>query len=210
MSILADFYDLLMPELPGCTTAMVDLHLQAVAREFCLHTSAWRAPLAAVDLVANQAAYALPTPANSELVRVLQLTVGNELLWRDRDGRRYETDCPQYTTDEPPFAMSDDLTTIALIKDEVSTAALVAGLKVTAALKPTVGAATLPDFLKSQYSEAMRYGTLSRLMMMNKKPWTDRGLASEYASMYRSQTNFAAYQGQVGNTRQQLRVKSWG
>jgi len=64
--------------------------------------------------------------------------------------------------------------------------------------------------LKTQYSEAMRFGTLSRLMLMAKKPWTDRGLATEYASEYRQQLNFAAYQGQVGNTRQQLRVKKWG
>lgn len=211
MSALADFYDLLLPELPGCSTGLVDLHLREVARDFCSKTGQWRQALTAIDLVADQAAYTVATPASSELVRVTALTVSDELLWQlsDRNADRSDVgEHAKYVPNEPPFSLSADLTQITLV--EVPTAAVVGGLEITAALKPTAFAATLPDFLKAQYSEAIRFGVLSRLMAMGKKPWTDRELAMAYDSRWSSQLNFAAYQATVGNTREPLRVTKWG
>ena len=211
MSTLADYYDLLLPELPSCTTAMVDLHLRETAREFCLKTGAWRLQFTDVNLVASQAAYALIVPvADSEVVRLTKLIVNAELLWQDADidGRNIATS--KYARNSPPFELSADLTQITLTDCEVPTVAITAGLQVVGAIKPTATATTLPDFLKTEYSDAIRCGVLSRLMLMGKKPWGDRPLATEYANKWREQLNFAAYQSQVGNTRQQLRVKKWG
>jgi hypothetical protein len=211
MSALADFYDLLLPELPGITTPMVDLHLREVARDFCVKTSAWVEDLTAISLVAEQGTYAVATPASSELVRITELTVAGELLWRltDRNAERDTTSAiPKYQANQPPFQLSADLTQVTLI--EVPTAAVVAGLKIKAALKPSPAAATLPDFLKAQHSEAMRHGVLSRLMAMGRKPWTDRELAVAYDARWKSAVNFAAYQATVGNTREPLRTKKWG
>lgn len=213
MSALSAFHDLLLPELPGCTVAMVNLHLRETAREFCRRTSAWRETLTAVNTVAAQAGYAIAAPANGEIVRITKLTVNGILLWRHSDHNRAGTDSevdPKYGIDEPPFTFDENLTTITLATDEIPDAAEVGGLVVEAALKPTADAATLPDFLLTQHSEAIRYGTLSRLMMMSKKPWTDRPLAAEYSQRWHSELNFAAYQAQVGNTRQPLRVKKYG
>lgn len=213
MSTLADFYDLLLPELPGCTTALLDFHLRETARQFCSQTGAWRVPFTAVDLVANQAAYTLvPGVANSEVVKLTKLTVNSELLWADSDREQKGRDAvePKYVRYEPPFTLSLDLVQITLMVDEVPTAAVVGGLQVEGALKPTATAAALPDFLRSQYSEAMRYGTLFRLKVMAKKPWTDRDLASAYLLEWNKALNFAAYQVQVGQARERLRVKQWG
>lgn len=209
---LADFHDLLLPELPGCTVAMVNLHLRETAREFCANTSAWREPLTAVNTVASQAAYTLTPPADSELVRVTALTVNGILLWRHSDRERAGADsetAPKYGIDQPPFTFDENLTTITLAIDEVPDAAVVSGLVVEAALKPTAAAATLPDFLLTQHSEAIRHGTLARLMKM-KKPWGDRPLAMDYESRWHQALNFVAYQAQVGNTRQPLRTKKHG
>lgn len=210
---LADFHDLLLPELPGCTVAMVNFQLRETARELCHRTSAWREPLTAVDTVAAQAAYTLTAPADSELVRVTKLTVNDILLWRLTDRKPSGTDSetePTYGIDEPPFTLDENLTQIVLATDEIPAAAVTGGLAVEAALKPTAAAATLPDFLLTQCSEALRYGTLSRLMLMAKKPWTDRPLATEYGQRWNAALNFAAYQAQVGNTRRPLRTKNWG
>lgn len=38
MKDLSAFYDYLLPELPGCITALLDQHLRMVAREWCDHT----------------------------------------------------------------------------------------------------------------------------------------------------------------------------
>lgn len=211
MSALADFYDLLLPELPGCSTALVDRHLVDMAREFCSTTGLWHQTLTAIDLVAEQATYTVATPASSELVRITELTVAGELLWRLSDrgvDRQPEGEDAKYRTNEPPFSLSTDLAQITLM--EVPTAAVVGGLEIKAALKPTAAADTLPDFLKSQHSEAIRYGVLARLMVMGKKPWSDRELAVTYDGRWRTAINFAAYQATVGNTREPLRVKKWG
>lgn len=209
MSALSDYYDLLLPELPGCLPSMVDLQLREVAREFCEKTSIWREDLTAIDLVAGQAAYAVASPSVSAMVRVVSLTVADVLLWKDRQVKEGD-DEPKYNPSEPPFTLSADLTTLTLATDEVPTASLVGGLVITAALKPTAAAANLPDFLRSQWSDAIRAGVLSRLMVMGRKPWTDRELAGIYASTWNTQLNKAANQGQVGNTRKQLRVRKWG
>lgn len=210
---LKDFYDLLMPELPGCTTAMVDLHLRETARDFCTRTSAWKLPFDAVNLVAGQATYDLePSEPEAEVVRVIKLTLNSELIWEDTDREQKAADSlePKYVRNEPPFTLSPDLLEITLMTDEVPTAAVAGGMVIVGAMKPTARATRLPDFIKGQYSDAMRWGTLARLMVMAKKPWTDRALASAYLSMWNGALNFAAYQAQVGNTREKLRVKKWG
>ena len=77
-------------------------------------------------------------------------------------------------------------------------------------MKPTRTAKQLPDFLLSEYSEAMRCGTLMRLMAMSAMPWTNVPMATAYRQEWQRHLSFAGYQSDVGNTRQQLRVKSWG
>lgn len=208
MSALADFYDLLIPELSGCSTAMLDLHLRDVTREFCGATSVWRAPLASIDTVADQATYTVVVPVNSQLVRITKLAVAGLLLWQlsDRGSDRSALVArPKYAPSNPPFSMDEGLSQITLM--EVPEATVIGGMEITAALKPSLDASTVPDFLRTQHSEAIRFGVLSRLMAMGKKPWTDRELASAYASRWNSALAFAAYQAQVGNTREPLRVK---
>lgn len=214
MSALSEYHDLLLPELPGCTAAMVNLHLRKTARAFCQRTSVWRETLAAIGLVANQATYTMAVPANSEVVKVTSITVNNELLWVDKEAPNSNATksnkLPKYRRDDPPFTLSADMAAITLIDDEIPTATVTGGLVVIAALKPTAAAAVLPDFLLVEYSDAIQHGTLYRLMRMGKKPWGDRPLAADYESRWNSDLNFAAYQGQVGNNKKSLRVRKWG
>lgn len=209
--LLAEFHDYLLPELPGCTVAMVNLHLVQVAREFCHSTSAWRLPLDPIGLVAGQKTYDLDAPElQADPVRLTKMTVAGVLLWQYADARPVNrADTPKYQRNKPPFTVSNDLTEITLAADEVPAATLVADMLLEGAFKPSITATALPDFLRSQYLEAMRFGTLSRLMVMKKK-WGDRDLAMRYASEWHSALNFAAYQADVGNTRQPLRVRSYG
>jgi len=208
MSALTDYYDLLLPELPGCPTAMLDLHLVETVRIFCASTAVWREALTPINLQAGVATYAMAVPAGSALDRLTSLTVNGELLWKltsRLDDRQADGVQPKYTENQPPFQLSANLDSITLL--EVPSSNVTAGLAITAALKPVQGATVIPDFIKSQYSEAIRHGVLSRLMAMGKKPWTDRELALVYSSRWNSALGFSAYQSQIGNTREPLRVK---
>ncbi|MFZ2306839.1 MAG: hypothetical protein WAW73_17470 [Rhodoferax sp.] len=207
---LSAFYPLLLPELPACPEPMMDLHLREVARDFCLRTSAWSAPFDAIDLVASQASYDLDAPESDAVVtRVTKLSANSVLLWSDTDPATNE-DAPKYRRDDPPFTVSNDLSEITLITEEVPTAAVTGGLQLVGALQPSRSSATLPDFLLTVYSDAMRIGTLARLMVMANKPWTDRALAGDYRTQWEQKVGYAAYQVDVGNTRKTLRVRKWG
>ncbi len=208
MSALTDFYDLLMPELPGCTTAMVDLHLREVARDFCRSTGVWRQALTAINTVANQSTYTVAAPANSELVRIISITVNGIFLWADTDTPDTSKP-PKYARSEPPFTLSADLATLTLKADEVPAGAVVGGLALTGVLSPTAATSVIPDFIKAQYSDAIRFGVLSRMMVMGKKPWTDRELAVNYMTRWTSEKSFATVKAQTGTTRAPLRVKKW-
>lgn len=207
---LSAFYPLLLPELPDCPEPMMDLHLREVARDFCLRTSAWAVPFDAVNLVALQASYDLDAPESDAVVtRLTKLTVNTLLLWSDTDPAM-DKDAPKYRRAKPPFTVSNDLLQITLATDEVPTAATTGGLQLEGVLQPSRGATTLPDFLLTVYSDAMRVGTLARLMVMGNKPWTDRALASDYRTQWEQKVGYAAYQVDVGNTRKTLRVRKWG
>lgn len=219
MKPFEDLYPLLLIELPGCPLPLLDLHIREIAREFCTATSVWRSEFDSLNLVANQLAYDISAPeSDSELVRLTKLTVGEDLMWEDQEFR-YPTDRrrldrlvvrPRYNRDEPPFTLSPNLDQITLIKDLTPGVSLVGGLKIEGIMRPTRASTSVPDILLDQFSEAMRTGVLHRLMVMGNQPWTNVPLGKEYRAQWFQHRGFAAYEGQVGNTRRHLRVKKWG
>lgn len=211
MKPLSAFYDLLLPELPGAGTPMVDAQLQAVAREFCSSTSAWRAPFDPVATVAGTATYDLsPSEAQSEVVRLLRVAVNGVLLWDPAWTPDSAGVTPKYAADQPPFTVSADLSEITLTDEEVPTAAQAGGLAIDGAMTLKAGAQQLPDFLFTIHFAAIRAGVLARMMRMGKKPWTDRELSNFYETEYQAGLAFAANVAQRGNTRAPLRVRKWG
>jgi len=203
------FYDLLMPELKGATTSMVDLHLLHTARDFCERTSAWRFPFT-VSSTADEDTYDISAPElRSEIVRVCRLTIDDVVLF-DADWQpTLTTDEPSYDRSSPPFTVNIENTEITLIEDEIPGEDGTDNIEIVAALKPSFASTTLPEFLKFEHLEAMRTGTLSRLMQMGNKPWTDRALAGVYRSEYQAHLQFAASKAQRGNTRTILRTRPW-
>lgn len=213
MKTLATFYDHLLPELPNCTTALIDLHLLQVARDFCTTSRAWRGDFEAVDTIADEGTYELsPDETQAEVVAVHRLTVNDVLLYDDR----WMPDCattgdePKYSLARPPFSLNDVLTEITLIEDEIPSAAATGGLVINGSMRPKVGATQLPDLLYVTHLEAIRAGVLSRLMLMAKKPWSAPEQGVMYRADYASRTQFSATTAQRGNTRGPLRTRKWG
>lgn len=215
---LVAFYDQLMPELKGITTAMVDLHLVQTARDLCERTSCWRVAFTA-STVAAEPTYDISAPEpKSEVVRLTRMAIDSVLLWNDswHDplhralwGERPD-DAPKYRRNDPPFTMNPENTEFTLISDELPGADGSDNIALIAALKPSFTATTLPDLLKFELLEGLRAGTLARLMRMGGKPWTDRELASFYALEYGRLCGMVASHAQGGNTKQRLRVRKAG
>jgi hypothetical protein len=219
---LSTFYDLIIPELPGITTPMVDLQLVQIARDFLIKTSCWRAPFDALDLIAQQLTYDLsPSEPATEVVKVTKLTAAGSLLWDERWFPKQRTDttivvpmreAPKWDRDKPPFTLSDDMTQITLIEDEAPGVDLAGGLLIEGAMTIVASStAKLPDLLWLVHSEAMRVGVLSRLMVMGAgKPWSNPTLGADYRLEYNRLKNVAASNAQTGNTHKPLHVRKWG
>lgn len=199
------FYDTLMPELPGCTRAMVDFHLRAVARDFCDRTSAWRGECIPVDSEAATLTYFLILPeANAQLVKMVKLVVDGTLQWQDQQVDPDATSLPRYQPHKPPFTLNADADEFTLIEQPTGEVVF------TAAMRPTLSVTSLPDVLYTQHLEAMRVGVLSRLMKMGRKKWTDRDLAVAYEADFNAHMNHAAMQAARGNVRGPLRTTPSG
>lgn len=213
MAALESFHALVKVEVPMCSGPLLDQHLRETARSFCSRAGIWTAALAPVDLVAGTASYALASPeAQSEVARVIDLTVAGVWMWRDVDSysKAQEYGRPRYRRDDPPFLLSPNFDQITLLSAIAPTADVTGGLEMSAVLQPSKTATTLPDALLNQYGDAMRVGALSRLLALGAMPWTDRALAVSYRYEFQQLLANAAYQGTSGNTSKAIRVKKWG
>jgi hypothetical protein len=199
------FYDYLMPELPGCTTRMVDLQLLLIAREMCERAGVWNDSLSPIDSEAARTDYPLVSPyAKSEVSRVMRLTWGGCLQWSaiepKRDHCPKPEERPRYLAGQPPFGLNAAMDTIKLTEQPAGQ------ILIDAQLRPALSATTLPDLLMTQHLETVRMGVLSRLMAMGGKPWSNGPLAGVYVSQYMSALNHGAANAGNGNTRAPMRT----
>jgi hypothetical protein len=200
--VFSAFYNDLLPELPGCTTGMLDLQLLRVAREFCQRSSAWREPMLPITAEPGVKTYALFSPEpKTDVLRVLELTVGGQLLWRAEPSlEQHPTVQPKFLPHHPPFTLDSQATEITL--RDVPTGAI----EGVVAMRPSFTATTLPDLMQSDYLEALRAGVLARLMAMGGKPWSDRTMAATYEDRWQREVGFHATRSARGNTRAPLRA----
>lgn len=201
MKPFSAFYDHLLPELPGCTTAFLDLHLRQVARDFCERTSAWRGDTSPVDPDGAELTYALVLPEDKvDLVRLSKFTVNGVLWWQDRIADPREcAEAARFGPGNPPFTLDADseLYTMRELPD--------GAMVFTAAMKPSLAATSLPDLLLNQHLESLRAGVFSRLMRMGGKKWSNPPLAVAYESEFTRRMNRAALTAARDNVRGPLR-----
>lgn len=208
MKALADFYNWLLPELPGCSTAFLDLHMVEAAREYCQRTSAWRADLDPVSLEADEDTYDLDgSQTQSVVAMVIRLTIDDDVLYDREWHPESHRDEPEYAQDAP-FTVNAEGTEITLIEDEIPDADSEDGMEIHAALKPRFGATHLPDLLLTEQLEGFRKFTLARLMTMAGKPWSNPELARQYASEADQKIQLAATLARRGNSRAPLRTRN--
>lgn len=207
MKLLSDFYDYLLPELPGCTPEFLDIHMVEAARKFCGESLVWRGDFDPVNLVADEATYDLePDEPKSVAVKVIRLTVNSVVLWDQEWRIGCGRDEPSYHL-EAPFSVSEDFTQLTLVDDEIPSAAVTDGLEVYGAMAPSFDADRLPDILLTTHLEAFRKTVLSRLMLMPKKPWSNADLAVEYRAEATSLQHLAAMRVAGQNVRGPLRSR---
>lgn len=172
MKLWAEFYDTLLPDVPGCNPAMANVALRHAAREFCERTKAWdelRGPQLTID---DTIQYDFDTSGGEEVVKLLGATLDGH----DLDVRSIN-DMPGNWQTYPGCAsgiLTQDLRTFYVVPARAAGMAI----RTRVALKPSNKATGVTDELFAQYVEDICLGARARLHQSIKKPYTDQGAAA--------------------------------
>lgn len=197
----SDFYDLVMPGLPGCPFGMVDNALRQSAIVFCEQSLAWRFIHPDVPVVAGTAEYAFVPPPDAMVYCIIYAALDGEEIeshagessitirnWRARSGT--------------PLYVLGGATAATLVPNPDAAGTLT----MTAALKPSASSTGIDDTLFNEFREPIMHGALAQLMLSPKKPYTDAQLAAYHQREFGTKTAAVGMRVARSYTRASLRT----
>ncbi|BBM03775.1 hypothetical protein [Microbulbifer sp. GL-2] len=171
------FFPGILVNVPDVPEPLIRHQLLLVLQDFCEHSCYWREPLADVFTIDGITSYFLEGPGNTDIVKVLEV---KDAQGTDLTLRSGPLSGEQWWWQSQPGVL------------EVSTNIGGQFLKVSAAVKPAVGATKVSRRIIIDYRTAIEQGTLARLYNMPKKPWSEPHLYQLAQGQYISQRDQAA------------------
>lgn len=181
MAKFLDFYDHVMPYVPGVQSEFVDFHLRKALREFFRRTSVWRT-VVAVNLTANSTSAALVIPDGKvQSVLTVSLDRSKTPLPVTPESRRY----PRGATvarGQPAswFTVEPDRLYLQPLPDGAYTL----HIDCVTTLPEDATCKTVPCFVLEHYHEDIANGTIASLTAMAGKPWTHPELSKYHRDMF--------------------------
>ncbi len=183
-----NFEDLLpdvLPYVPGCTTFVAADHILRAAREFCRRTHVWQAELTPFNTVAATASYVLAPPADSSIVRLFRVDVGDEADIDLLDEVSARANVAAGCSDRFAWLSGNSLL-LNPVPDDVQ------AVQVHLSLKPAKTATGWPDDLGEDHAEALTYGALSTLFDMPRADWASGNDAIKNSARFEAKVARAA------------------
>lgn len=180
------FFADVLPDVLGCPEPTAERHILRAARRFCEKTGVWRQDLDRITTRDGKSIYDLPLPTGGEVVRIL----GGSLAGCDIDvaGADDSTTAQRRRgTGGRNRVLSRDGFSVVLLP----TPAADQELFLEAWLQPSQSATGLPNAIADKYLSEIAGGALATLLLVNKAPWANPGLAD------RKERDFAAAIGQA-------------
>lgn len=206
MKTWADFYDYIIPVLPGVTTDVVDLHLRNAAIEFCNETGVADYEAEPITLQEGVSQYSVLLPgADYNVARIKSASLDNRVIepttpdqldnnhygWKDIIG----TPLTYFMVD--PYTVR-----VFPIPDKSGEL-----LNLTYTLRPNRDATGIDDYIFERYVEGICHGAIMRLSMMPAKPWTNLEQAQGAGIMFRAAKRDATIEVNKSFTRAKLQVR---
>jgi hypothetical protein len=207
---------------PKASEILVDGMLADAARTFYRESKIKRVALAAIDMVAAQAEYALPNPAGFQIADVRWATcrgsplnpVSEEELdmqWAERraghtytayHSHQYEgltdTDWRAATSDQPYSYYCPEPNVARLVG--VPSASVTGALLFNVSIYP-IDPTEVDDWVFNEWQDAIVAKALESLFLMPAKPWMSGNLATFYADSYEGLKTEAHARANRGNRR---------
>lgn len=201
MTPWTSFYDLIAPDLPGCSFAAMDIALRQAAIAFCEQSLTWKYTHPDIAVVAATASYNYvpPTQAVVHVVTYAEFD-GTEIECKAGESNiaiadwRNQTGAPEYVL--------GGATALTL----VPTPDVAGTLSLEVALKPSPTGTGIDDNIFSEYRQAIIHGALARLMLSPKKPYTSPSLAQYHDQQFQIKTGQAGLRQARNYTRAPLQT----
>lgn len=201
----ADFYDYVIPALPGVETDLVTFHVRNAAIEFCEETGIADFQASQVSLVEGQDEYSVMLHgADYTVARIKSAYLDEKYLVPTTPDQldRSRANWSEHKGSPVMYFMPDP-TVLKLYPTPDKSGQV---LKLVYTLMPTRDSVGVEDFLFERYVEDIAHGAISRLAMMPAKPWTNLETAANSGLMFRAAKRDAAIEINKGFTRSQLKV----
>jgi hypothetical protein len=201
LKLWADFYDYLLPDVPGCPFVAANHALRNSAILFCEQSLAWVYEHPDIAVVNDVDEYPYVPPAGALVHAVTYAEFNDKEIdasVKQEDMRiwnwRNQTGSPQYVLSGP--------TALTLVpKPDVE-----GTLKLIVALKPDNDATGIDDGIFQEYHGAIVHGALARLMLSPRKPYTNAELAAYHMKEFAAKTGSAGARVARNYTRAPLRT----
>lgn len=204
----SDFYNDLMPSLPGCGKELLEHELRRAAQDFFNQSRSWRMTLDPITLEAGVADYDLI--ADDKGLAVVRIEAAGYLV-DPLDVLTLPEMITRYGADW--WKVSGSPEAITQLRPGVATlyrkpeAEVVDGLVLTVAVKPSDSSSGLDEDIATRFREEMILGAKGRLMLMPKKPWTDINMGSLAAAQFGDRIDMARSQAERAYGRGRIKSK---
>lgn len=206
--LLNDFLKYVLPDVPGCPSAVAKQKLLEAATDFLTRSQAWNEVQYAQRVQPDQQEYWLDAPSGARCIDVLDVyTVAGHLIpvtlgqlaqvmpdWQTAEGST-----PTY------YTRAFDFETLRVFPKPTQPGSET--LTVHAVYTLTDRSATIPDVIAQRYAEPIAHGTKFRLMTMPRAQWQDLKLAEYHRSEFESGVSMALITATHGKTAGSARVQ---
>jgi hypothetical protein len=179
MKLWGDFYALLMPDLPGCPAAAADSALRQSSIAFCEQSLAWQAEHQPVFVMAGIAEYAFSPPAGAVVHAITHAALDGEKIESFAGEKNITIRNWRRQTGKPLYVLGGP-SSLTLVPTPDSNGVLA----ITVALKPSATSTGIDGAIFQEYREAIIHGSMARLMLSPKKPYTDLQLAAYHQQQF--------------------------
>lgn len=203
------FLNDVMPHLPGCETNIALHNIKRAAIEFCERSLYYRAETDLVDVAAGEREIDIDAPVTGTLVvKVINVFLdGKELTLKTVE--QLDAEMPDWRTSTGPAKHFTQLSPASIVLAPSPDSASTTGLQMTVALAPTYESSGIERYIPQHFVEGIAGGAVARMLMMQKMPWSNPGLASAFGQRFENEIATATAVAAQAFGRAVLRTRQW-
>lgn len=212
MATWSDFFEYVIPDVPGCPAITAELAIKNAVIEFCEKSLILQEDHDPVTVAKGIIDYDLEPPlAQTLVVKIMKMFYReypmdpispDEVLSASLYNRLYPDARPE--EGPPKLYTQKNARTFTVYPVPKETERLAITMRV--ALKPTRAATQVDDIILEEYAETIANGALSRLLLQPQKPYTNANLAAVKDAMFKQGLNVARQRAVRGYVRSKEQV----